>query len=187
MEEWRDIEEFEGIYQISNKGRCFSQKSNKMLKPHKYPNGYLFYSFKIKGKQFTRLISRLVAKAWIPNQENKQQVDHINGDKTDNRVENLRWVTQSENMLNPITNEKLRNGLKNSEKSKMALRKATDAAANKNRKRVYMYSLNGELEKIYNSVTDAANECGCFAQNISACCNGKKKQIKGHKWYYNPL
>lgn len=186
MENWKDIDEFEGFL-ISTKGRCYSQKTKRMLKAQKYSNGYLFYSFKIKGIQYTRSIHRLMAKAFIPNPENKPQVDHINGIRDDNRLENLRWATQTENNLNPITNAKHINGLKNSENAKKALKKATEVAAIKNRKKVYMYSLDGRLEATYNSVIDAGKENNCCPQNISACCRGRLKQVKGHKWSYEPL
>lgn len=98
-EEWRDIEGFEGIYQVSNKGRVKSLYFGRelILKPSidssKYPHVTLS-----KGKD--RTIARihiLVAKAFIPNPENKPEVNHINGDKLDCRVENLEWVTKSEN------------------------------------------------------------------------------------------
>ena len=61
---WRRIEEFKD-YLISSNGKCFSLKTNKLLKPQQYPNGYWFYSFKVDGIQHTRLINRLVAKTFI--------------------------------------------------------------------------------------------------------------------------
>lgn len=127
---------------------------------------------------------RVIASYFISNPENKPQVDHINTVKTDNRIENLRWVTQSENNLNEITRKHLSDGQKNGG-NKIYL--ATEAAAKVNRKPVYMYSLNGEFEKKYNSVKEASIENNCLPQNISACCLNKKKTCNGHKWYYEPL
>lgn len=179
---WKKIEEFKD-YLISSTGKCYSLKSNRLMKPHKYPNGYLFYSFKENGVQKGRLIHRLVAKAFIPNPECKPQVDHINTIKTDNVVENLKWCSQSENNLNPITNERMKKAQKGNEQ----IKKANEAAAIAKRKQVYMYSLDKRLEKIYDSITQAANDNNCLTQNICACCRGKKKQIKGHIWSYKPL
>lgn len=187
MEVWKDIEKYEGLYSISSDGNCFSKRSNDFLAKHKYPNGYEFYRFKINGKQHSELVHRLMAIAFIPNTENKPQIDHINGIRDDNRLENLRWVTQSENNLNPNTNEKLKNALRNSEKAKKAREKATDNAAKITRKKVYMYSIDKKLKATYNSTLDAAKENNCFPQNISRCCLGKIKTYKGHIWSYEPL
>lgn len=183
---WKKIGEFRDFL-ISSNGKCFSLKTKKMLKPQKYPNGYLFYAFKINGKQYTRLIHRLIAKAFIPNPQNKPQIDHINTIKTDNRIENLRWVNQSENNLNSITRAKRLQTLKNSDKIKHNLRKATEAAAIKNKKQVYQYTLDGKLISIYSSIIEAAKNNNCFPQNITACCKGRKKTVKGYIWRYIPL
>lgn len=181
---WKKINEFDGFL-ISTTGKCYSLKTNKLLKPQKYPNGYWFYSFKINGVQYTRSIHRLVALAFLPNPENKPQVDHIIpiSEGGGYNVENLKWVTPSENNRNPITSKKRSETLKGNENVK----KATLAAAIKNKKKTYMYSLDLKLEKVYDSVNDAAEEQGCFAQNISSCCSGAKKQIKGHIWSHEPL
>lgn len=117
---WKDIVGYEGLYQVSNLGRvrsCDKYVSyrwgerlikGKMLKPHFRGRGYIQYSLVNKQKQNNFYIHRLVAEAFIPNPDNKPCIDHINTDKTDNRVENLRWVTHSENSNNPLTVEKHR-------------------------------------------------------------------------------
>lgn len=102
MEIWKDIEGYEGLYEISNLGRVKSLPRNTTKGGIKtvYKSGKSSY-YKVllckNGKQKQPTIHRLLASAFIPNPDNKPQVDHINGDKTDNRIENLRWVTKSEN------------------------------------------------------------------------------------------
>lgn len=111
-EEWRDIKGYEGLYQISNIGRIKScnklsydnkKIKSKILKTKINKNGYeQIFLYKNNTKKY-KSVARLVAEAFIPNPENKPEVDHINTIRNDNRVENLRWVTKKENMNNKIT------------------------------------------------------------------------------------
>lgn len=124
---WKDVKGFEGKYKVSNLGRVkslnvnkfnpFINKTNiiyreKILKPINNGNGYLqvqyHYNEGNKKRRKVLYIHRLVAEAFIPNPENKKEVDHINREKSDNRVENLRWSTRSENDSNrdPIKTHK---------------------------------------------------------------------------------
>ena len=93
-------EECEGDYQVSNSGRMKSLKHGKerFLKPVQTPGGYQQVCL-YNGKAKRDLVHRLVARAFIPNPENKRTVNHKNGIKTDNRVDNLEWATYSENCL----------------------------------------------------------------------------------------
>lgn len=105
-EEWRDPVDdidYEGDYQISNLGRAKSFKKCKVtiLKPA-FNGDYYFVNFYKNGKAKMHYIHILVAKTFIPNPENKPEVNHISGDKTDNRVDNLAWVTPSENKRHAV-------------------------------------------------------------------------------------
>lgn len=96
METFIKIQEFNN-YSISNLGNVKNDKTGRILKTYTKPSGYK--QVQLGRKTIPQYIHRLVAKAFIPNDDNKPQVNHKNGDKSDNRVENLEWVTASENDL----------------------------------------------------------------------------------------
>lgn len=126
---WKDIEGYEGMYQVSNKGRVKSIKRTvkveghpqydhttipgKILSPQTNTNGYYHVCLFKNNKRKYKRISRLVAEHFIPNPENKPEVNHINGIKTDNYADNLEWVTCRENI-----NHAHKNGLTNPAKGK---------------------------------------------------------------------
>ena len=180
MEEWRDIEGFEG-YQVSDKGNVRSLDreiiysngdkhfyKGQILKQCLHSNGYLHVFLRKNNKQTIKLVHRLVAQAFIPNPDNLPQVNHKNEfDKTDNRVCSLEWCSSKYNM-NYGTCLKRR--------------------AEKQSKKVYQYTLDGELIKIWTSLAEC-DKNGYKKSNVSGCCLGKKgyKTCKGFKWSYTPL
>ena len=115
MEEiWKDIEDFEGLYQVSNLGRVKSLERyslqnhlipEKILRTCHAQAGYVDVSLYKDGKRYHRKPHKLVADAFIPNPDNLPEVDHIDTNKDNNQVDNLRWCTHSENHLNPLTVE----------------------------------------------------------------------------------
>lgn len=113
-EEWKWVKGYVGLYLVSNMGRVMALN---------YLNRGIVHTLKVSsngryqkvtlrahdGKQKTHYVHRLVAEAFIPNPENKPEVDHISGDTNFNMVEGLRWVSSKENSNNPITKPKLKN------------------------------------------------------------------------------
>ena len=104
MEVFKDIVGFEGKYQISNLGNVKSLNyknthQEKLLKPVPHSKGYLKIQLMKDGKRKSFFIHRLVAEAFLSNPDNKPEVNHINSNRQDNRLENLEWVSTSENAL----------------------------------------------------------------------------------------
>lgn len=102
---WKEIKGFEGVYAISNHGnlKSFKVDKNGRILKNTHKNGwYLTVNLQTTEKFETRRIHRLVAEYFIPNPENKRQVNHIDGNKQNNHVENLEWVTPCENMAHAI-------------------------------------------------------------------------------------
>ena len=100
-EKWRAIQGFEGLYEVSSLGRVRSLTRHKVMK--QWTNhGYSYVSLQNGKAKSGHRVHRLVAAAFIPNPEGKQTVNHLNGNKQDNRVSNLEWATYSENELHSI-------------------------------------------------------------------------------------
>ena len=100
-------------YLIYPDGRVFSKNKNKFLRPHLNYKGYYIVDLSKNGKRKTFKIHRLIALHYIPNPDNKPEVDHINRDRSDNRIENLQWATKSENMQNKGVAKSNKLGIKN--------------------------------------------------------------------------
>ena len=103
MEEvWKDVVGYEDYFTISNHGRLFGKRSGRVLKWTKTEKGYLAHATRLGGRKSKAILlraHRLVADAFIENDCGRPEVNHIDGDKTNNHVDNLEWVTKSENAL----------------------------------------------------------------------------------------
>ncbi len=173
MEEiWKEVEEFDGNYLISNLGRLKSKSrivkhpkgtcilKEKILSQVKTKKGYIEFQITYNGKHYSRKAHRLVANAFIDNPDNKPQINHINGNKTDNRVENLEWCTNSENQIHAVKNDL------------------------KPTRRVLQYDLDGKFIREWKSATDAGRELGVPYRAILSNCIGRNKTAYGYQWQF---
>lgn len=169
---WQDIEGYEGLYQVSSMGRVKSLKrtdrlgrtvEGRILKPGDNGGGYLNVALCVGGKSKTHKVHRLVCEAFRDNPENKLDVNHLNEDKTDNRVCNLEWATRKENNNHGTHNERVANSLS---------------------KPIGQYTLGGELIRIWPSAKEAQMQTGFHRSNICAVANGKLKTAHNFIWKY---
>jgi hypothetical protein len=112
MEEiFKTIEGFKN-YSVSNLGNVANQKTGKILSPGINTQGYKYVVLSLNGKRYTKKVHRLVAKAFIENPCNKPIIDHIDNNRTNNNVSNLRFVTKSENGMNRLMSSNNTSGIK---------------------------------------------------------------------------
>lgn len=156
-------------YTIYSDGRVYSKLRKKYLKGHDRGRGYLQYRlYDNNGIQKAFNVHRLVAKHFIANPENKPTVNHINGNKKDNRVENLRWATHSEQTIHAM---------------QTGLLKPNTSGIGKPGKYHGMSKPVTNGKKIYESA-NLARKDGFHSSAISLCCNGKLKTHGGYKWSF---
>lgn len=182
---WKDIRNYEGLYQVSNLGRVRSLDrtitymngrkrfvKGTILTPAYDTRKYLFVGLSNNGIKHYFRINRLVAEAFIPNQLNLSQVNHKDENKDNNSVENLEWCDSKYNCNYGTRNKRVsksKKGIYNTKISKSVLQ------INPN---TY------EIIKEFPSLREIERELGYSPGNISSCCNGNYKIAYGFKWAY---
>lgn len=178
---WAHIKGFENLYMVSTDGKVkslgkgestnSSTKTERLLSIGVTPKGYTKVKLSKGGVKYWFSVHRLVASAFIPNADNKGQVNHKNGIKTDNNVNNLEWVTPKENIVHSI-----KNGLQVNAKG----------AESKCSKAIRQLTKDNVLVKEWGSINEACKELGYNSFGIIKCCKKEKRYrtAYNYKWEY---
>ena len=182
---WKPIKGYENKYEISNLGNVKSIylinrqakiKREKILKQH-IVCGYFKIRLSRDNKTKNYLVHRLVAETFIDNPENKLQVNHKDGNKLNNNVDNLEWATRSENV-----NHAWLNGLH--EKTRATVRENMKKATNTLKKKIEQYDLENNYIRSWDSISDASRSYNISPTNIKNACKGIYKTSCGFIWRY---
>lgn len=165
MIEWKKIfyNELETYYSVSTDGQVRNDITGRILKQQS-KNEYKRVAISLgHGQMKNCFVHRLVAEAFIPNLENKDLVNHKDGNRANNNVTNLEWCTASENALHAH-----KNGLVGAQKKRP----------------VRQFNLNGEWMMDFESATEAARQCGCQQGKITEACGGTRRTAGNYQWRY---
>jgi hypothetical protein len=175
---WKEIDGYSGCYLISDEGDVYSNKRDKYMSPGRDKDGYLCVGLCQYGVSKMWKVHRLVALHFIPNPENRMEVNHIDGDKRNNKVYNIEWCTRSENIrhsfdmgLRPLSTDRQRAAVSEYNKKHKI-------------KPIRQCDKSGVTIEVYPSLAEAAWVTKIDMKNISSCCRGKIKSAGGFVWNY---
>ena len=159
-EQWRQIVECNGDYDVSDCGRVRNMKTGKIISPRPTPRGYLRVHLPYVGKRKDVYIHRLVAEAFCKRPDGCNVINHIDNNPQNNNADNLEWTTQRENVYYGMRQGRYRLN-------------AIPVVGHKNKQSYF-----------FNSAHEASEKTGCDWSSITKCCKGKMKTSHGYKWEY---
>lgn len=174
-EVWKDVQGYEGLYQVSNQGRVKSldrmekwkgsvrRRKGRLMATREDKDGYFVVGLRNGMGQITKRVHRLVAEAFLPNPNSLPEVNHKDENKGNNHVDNLEWCNNKYNIHYGT-------GIERRSKQK--------------RKKVIQYDLDNKKINEFDSITEAANTIDKGTSRISACCKGIRKTAYGYIWRY---
>lgn len=187
---WRGINEVNGLYQVSNFRRVMNIKTGRILKPVLQTTGYLTVSLCRNGVSKIYSLHRLVAQAfpdlveWTDEAKGKPfeelEVDHINRDRADNRLENLCWCTHKDNMNNKLSKEYFKQ-IRGGENSVWYGKYSKEHPQSKP---ILQYDKNNNLIKEWECTADVERELGILRTSINNCLKNRSKTAGGYIWKY---
>lgn len=178
---WKPVVGYEGLYEVSNLGRVRSR--SKTLKQGVNSKGYYYVNL-VKDKVYKQYEThRIIAIAFIDNPQNKAQVDHIDANKLNNKVSNLRWATPKENSNNINSLQKLRHVMKDQAFLKKRWERRKARGGRTAPKTIFMYTLDGVYVRSFDSLTNAARFFNGNHATISVAIDSNTRTAYGYKWY----
>lgn len=181
MEEiWRDIQGYEGLYQVSNLGNVKSlnyrhRREEHLLKQSINKHGYCFVMLHLNGMVKNVLVHRAVAIAFIENKCNLPLINHKDENRLNNQVENLEWCDQKYNLNYSLSRRK---------PNKKKRRCNITYTPKKYKEKVFQKNMNGEIVHEYSTVSEAARNNKMSLKSLIACCKGERKTAYGYKWEF---
>ena len=167
-----DLNGYEAKYKITSDGRVYSEYLGDFIKPFYSKGGYVRVKLNYGDRSKKYMVHRLVAMAFIPNPDNKPEVNHIDGDKHNNNAENLEWVTRSENIRHAFST-----GLMKPSRSMLG-RKNPNAGRHGKPIRII------ETGEEFNSITECEKAINGNNRHICDCLAGRQKTHKGYHFEY---
>ena len=176
-EVWKDLKGFEDKYKISSDGNLLNKNNNTRVNTRISKDGYVYVSLYYNKKTYIKTLHQLVAQTFVEKDNNNSlEINHKDGNKLNNNIDNLEWVTNKENIKHAWKNKLFE-----------SVRKASKRYGkdNPNAKKVCQIKNNAIVE-VFDTIKEASIKTKTNKTNIGKCCNNKRKTANGFEWHFIP-